>query len=164
MGLKSIFIFAIAMLFSAAEATAEGWQVYANARYGTRAEVPADFIAEPPPENGDGQRFSDPGGSGTISIYGGMNATRGTLDDYRAFLKEILEGEGWHLSYVPQGRNWFVLSGEREGEIVYQRAEHAPGCSADMLHHIEFRYPASEGRKWGLIVKRGATTLDGPCG
>ncbi|HCL64554.1 MAG TPA: hypothetical protein DIC56_06850 [Rhizobium sp.] len=164
MGLRSIFIFAIAMLFFTAEATAEGWQVYVNARYATRAEVPADFVAEPLPENGDGQRFSDPKGSGTISIYGGMNATGGTLDDYRTFLKEILEGEGWHLSYVPQGRNWFVLSGTREGEMIYQRVEHAPGCSADMLHHIAFRYLASEGTKWGQIVRRGATTLDGPCG
>lgn len=164
MGSKSIFIFAIAMLFFAAEAMAEGWQLYANARYGTRAEVPADFIAEPPPENGDGQRFSDPESNGTISVYGSMNATGGDLDDYRTFLKEILEGEGWRLSYVPQGRNWFVLSGTREGEIVYQRVEHAPGCSANMLHHIEFRYPASEDTKWGQIVKRGAATLDGPCG
>ncbi|MFA7416032.1 MAG: hypothetical protein WC048_16275 [Rhizobium sp.] len=164
MGLKSIFTFAVAILLFAAEVTAAGWQVYANARYGTRAEVPADFIAEPPPENGDGQRFSDPSGSGTISIYGSMNATGGDLDDYRTFLREILEGEGWHLSYVPKGLNWFVLSGTRNGEIVYQRVEHAPGCSADTLHHIDFRYPESERTKWGLIVKRGATTLDGPCG
>lgn len=164
MGLKSFVTFAIAVLLFATGATAEGWQVYVNARYGTRAEVPAGFIPEPPPDNGDGQRFSDPKGSGTISIYGGMNATGGSLDDYRTFLEEILEGEGWHLSYQPQGRNWFVQSGTREGEIIYQRVEHAPGCSADILHHIEFRYPASEGTKWGQIVKRGATTLDGPCG
>jgi hypothetical protein len=46
----------------AAPADAEGWRIYNNERFGTTAEVPADWRAGRPPENGDGLVFTSPDG------------------------------------------------------------------------------------------------------
>jgi hypothetical protein len=136
------------------------WRNYQNARFGTSADIPVGFSMLPPPENGDGQRFDGLGGS--ITIYGGYNFT-GSFSGYRSFLKQTLEEEGWKLTYTPSADTWFVFSGLNEGQILYQRVERPAGCSSDILHHIDFRYPARHKMMWEPIVERGAKTLDGPC-
>lgn len=137
------------------------WRHYQNARFGTSAEVPDGFTLMPPPENGDGQRFEAPDG-GTISIYGAFDFTSG-LSEYRAFSRQVLEDNGWRLTYTPSGDNWFVLSGTSNGQILYQRVERPAGCAGDILHHIEFRYPTEDEDIWKPIVTHGARSLDGPC-
>lgn len=159
---KSIPMLVLSILASGSPAFGTDWQHYVNARFGTSADVPAAFLNAPPPENGDGQQFTSPDG-GSITVFGGMNPTNGPLADYHRFLQGLLEDDGWTLSYTPEGRTWFVLSGKRDGELLYHRVEHRAGCRADLLHHIEFRYPASRAAAWSSIVERGATTLDGPC-
>ncbi|MCO6406788.1 hypothetical protein [Hoeflea alexandrii] len=148
-------------LVTAGSAAAMDWRNYQNARFGTSADVPAAFAPAPPPENGDGQRFDGP--NGTITVYGAFDFT-GSFSGYRSFLKDTLESEGWKLTYTPSGENWFVLSGVNQGLILYQRVERPAGCNGDILHHIEFRYPARDGMEWEPIVERGAKSLDGPCG
>lgn len=152
-----------ASILMATGAGAAEWRAYENPRFGTYAEVPASFESEPPPENGDGQRFSTPDG-GTIAVYGSLDFTGGGLAVYRAFLMETLRGEGWNLSYTPSGDGWFVLSGVRGAEILYQRVEQPPGCGGDLFHHIEFRYPTRDKALWAPLVKHGADSLGGPCG
>lgn len=154
--------FCVLIMMAAAAAAAE-WRPYENPRFGTYAEVPASFASEPPPENGDGQRFSTPTG-GTIAVYGSFDFNGGGLAVYRAFLIEPLKGEGWSLTYMPSGADWFVLSGVRGAEILYHRGEQPLGCGGDLFHHIEFRYPARDKALWAPFVEHGAASLDGPCG
>jgi hypothetical protein len=157
----ALFLFLISITLSGS-AEALDWRHYQNARFGTSADVPAGFTVMPPPENDDGQGFEGAGG-GRISVYGAFDFTSG-FAEYRAFLKQTLEDEGWSLTYTPSGENWFVLSGVSNGQILYQRVERPAGCTGDILHHIEFRYPAEDKSEWKPIVERGAKTLTGPCG
>jgi len=157
---KALFLPLISIMVCGA-ANAMDWRHYQNARFGTSADVPASFALAPPPENGDGQRF-EASGAGTISVYGAFDFTS-SFAGYRAFLKQALEDEGWSLTYTPSGENWFVLSGVTDGQILYQRVERPAGCTSDILHHIEFRYPARDEMQWKPIVERGAKSLDGPC-
>lgn len=138
------------------------WLHYVNGRYGTSADIPGEFLADPPPANGDGQRFTSPLG-GTISVFGAINFTGGGLNNYRGFLKETMESDGWKLTYTPAGPNWFVLSGVKGSEIAYVRAEQPKGCASDIIHQIDFRYPTRDGKAWEPIVKKGTASLQGPC-
>ncbi len=151
-----------ALLFSF-PVNAQGWQRYQNERFGTSALVPSDFIAEPAPANGDGRTFRPSMGPGMIRVYGAMNSLSDTLNGYRSDIVGYYFQDGLELTYSPQGRNWFVLSGYIGNEIVYFRAEHGTGCSAELIHHIEYRYPAADKRIWDPIVSQGAKSLDGPC-
>lgn len=163
MRMKSGPMLALAVLVTGSPGVAADWQHYVNARFGTSADVPAGFVRASPPDNGDGQTFTSSDG-GSVTIFGGLNPMGSSLAEYRRFLTGVLEEDGWTLSYLPEGRTWFVLSGRRDGELLYRRVEHRASCRADLLHHIEFRYPSSRAAAWSPIVKRGATTLDGPCG
>ena len=50
------------------------WGAYANARYGTSIDYPADlFTAQPAPENGDGRSFAGPQGKVSFMVYGSYN-------------------------------------------------------------------------------------------
>lgn len=162
MKFKSIAVFIPVVLAGGSAAFGTDWQHYVNVRFGTSADVPATFLRAPPPDNGDGQQFTSSDG-GSITVFGSMNPMAGSLADYRRFLKDVLEDDGWTLSYAPEGRNWFVLSGNRDGEILYHRVEHRTACGADLLHHIEFRYPGNRATAWSAVIEHGAATLDGPC-
>src|SRR5215831_17288985 len=65
---------AIALLAFAAVATAAPqYRTYVNARFGTTAEVPTDWKADPPPENGDGLRFRSPDQRASITVSGSLH-------------------------------------------------------------------------------------------
>src|ERR1700722_305003 len=49
---------------------AQPWKRYGNDRFGVTADVPADWHAQPPPENGDGLTFLSPDGKASLAVYG----------------------------------------------------------------------------------------------
>ena len=140
------------------------WQNYVNARFGTKADIPAHFVADPPPSNGDGRSFRDPNRVGEIAVYASYNVLSDSLSGYRDYLIDSYRKEGWELTYMPQGDQWFVLSGIRAEDILYLRVEHGAGCGAELLHHMMFTYPQGDKLHWDPIVNQGAKSLDGPCG
>jgi hypothetical protein len=58
---------------SVGTAFAQSWRGYANARFGTVAQVPGDWRVGREPENGDGLDFTSPDGQATITVFGGLN-------------------------------------------------------------------------------------------
>lgn len=156
---------AAAMILAAGAALAQPfWHHYANARFGTAADVPADFLADESPANGDGQRFVSPDGTAEIRIYGAFNVVGSSLEDYRRFLIDSYAENGWVLTYTPAGADWLVISGVRGEEIVYLRAELGRGCPASLFHHVEMVYPVADAARWDGIVGHVAKSLAGPCG
>ena len=53
---------------SVALASDLSFKPYVNERFATQADVPADFVADPPPVNNDGRRFRGSDG-GTVTVY-----------------------------------------------------------------------------------------------
>jgi hypothetical protein len=76
---SAIGLIAALLLFCIAGASAaESWKTYANPRFGTFADYPADrFHPLPPPENGDGQSFGADDGA-TLAIFGSYNVENWT--------------------------------------------------------------------------------------
>ena len=147
---------------SVALASDLSFKPYVNERFATQADVPADFVADPPPVNNDGRRFRGSDG-GTVTVYAIRNKDPDGLKGYRGFLKSTLKSEGWDVTYEAGEDNWFVFSGTRGANVLYHRGEQPKGCDGKMIHQIEFQYPAAEADAWKPIVERGADSLDGPC-
>lgn len=139
------------------------WRHYSNPTYGTSAQVPAWFKADPAAEDADGQRFVAPNGRGSINVYASELVLAGGLAAYRRDRLSFLKAEGWNLTYTPQRKTWFVLSGLRDGEILYLRAAYHPACGDGRVHHIEYLYPKSEKKDWTRIITKGSRSLRGPC-
>lgn len=151
------------LLFSSVALAGDlSFKSYVNERFATKADVPADFAADPPPVNNDGQRFRAADG-GTVAVYAIRNKDADGLKGYRTFLKSTLKSEGWDVTYEAGEDNWFVFSGTRGADVLYHRGEQPKGCDGKMIHQIEFQYPAAKADSWKPIVEQGAASLDGPC-
>lgn len=64
-------LFLVLLLVLAPAASAQTrWATYANARFGTTADYPADlFSRDPEPENGDGVRLHTADGRSTVDCF-----------------------------------------------------------------------------------------------
>ncbi len=85
------------------------------------------------------------------------------LASYRDFLVQIYKDGGWTVGQEDFGDTWFMVSAEREDRRLFLRVEHGAGCATELLHHIEFRYPADLQERWQPFIAHGSETLDGPC-
>jgi hypothetical protein len=140
------------------EAAAETWKVYANARYGTVAEYPADrFRPGRPPDNGDGQRFMARDGA-ELAIFGGFNIDNYTLGTYEQFLRSG-SSDYQNVTYRTTGENWLVLSGYRDDSIFYEKYIFAKGKDVDVIHGLVVTYPRAAKAVYDPIVARMAQSL-----
>ena len=142
-------------------ASASDWTRYSNGRFGASAEVPAiGFVAEPPPENGDGRGWKSADGKGEISIYGSFAASADNFEDYHRQALDYARADGVAVSYQAGKRNqWFVYSGTIGDDIVYMKAIRAEPCPHLVVNHIFFRYPADQRDRYAPIVTHGAKSL-----
>lgn len=135
-----------------------GWERYANARFGTLADVPRGVfaMAEPPAESGDGRQFAGPGGA-RLAIYA-THAPSTVTDGFKAYKAWILdqaEASGLTVTYRAEGRGWIVYSGLRGSTVVYERVVAACGAG----HHLSLNYPASDRATFDPLVARMGQSL-----
>ena len=57
------------VLLTTPAAPSQQWRPYTNSRFGTSADVPADFKVGPAPTNDDGRSFTSPDGRVTIRVF-----------------------------------------------------------------------------------------------
>ena len=105
---------------------------YHNDRFDVHGTVPIGFIAEPPPENGDGREFRSQNDSGILLIYGSFNWAD-TLAAYRADFKSFYTSRGAEVTYEAGREDWFVLSGLDQGRIFYARVVMGTNCDGDTV-------------------------------
>jgi hypothetical protein len=139
-------------------AAGSGWQTYANPRFGTHADYPAAIFTRraPPPENGDGQTFTDKDGTAKLSIYGAFNSLDNTP---RSYVDEFIRPDGG-IAYERITKNAFAVSGKRGETIWYQRCNFAGG-EPGTIHCFLLEYPAQQKQRWDPIVARIAKSLHG---
>jgi serine/threonine-protein kinase len=146
---------AIALVALAAAATAAPqYRTYVNERFGTTADVPADWTADPPPENGDGLRFRSPDGHASIAVYGHLNVAD-TVED--AMTEYEAPGRDETITYRHRERRAVVVSGTRGDTIFYSR--HVLSCGDEIWNSVHLEYPAAEKAAFDALVTHVARSL-----
>ncbi len=115
-GLLSFALAAVAALaVSGAVLAAAGWATYANPRFGTTADYPADLftVQDPPPENGDGASFRTADDRAQLSIYGAYNVENDTPQSYVAKNDDFKSA-----TYKRVTADFYVVSGTSGGTIL----------------------------------------------
>lgn len=127
-----------------------------NARFGFSVDVPADLVAEPPPDNGDGQAFHSADGHLQLTVSG-LNAARDQdLDavvaaDRQTCLRQPPE-------YAARKPGWIVFSCTTAAGILYRKTLLAGGRGGAFVT-LRVRYPAAEQARWRAAVTAAATSL-----
>jgi hypothetical protein len=146
---------AIALLALAVAATAAPqYRSYANARFGTTADVPADWKADPPPENGDGLRFWSPDQRASLTVSGSLNVYDTVEEAMKAYEEP---GEGEKITYRHRDPRALVVSGTRGDTIFY--AKHILSCGDQIWNSIHLEYPAAQKTAYDALVTHVAQSL-----
>lgn len=110
---------------------------YVNERFRFSVTVPADFVAEPDPENGDGRSYKR--GDASIIAYAGY---AGSFDEVLAF------GGNPNDTYNAHNENWAVWSGKEDGRVYYKKTVFKDGIA----YSVYFLYPESEKNEFDGII------------
>jgi len=142
----------------APDAAAETWKLYANARFGTVAEYPADrFHPGRPPDNSDGQAFAAADGA-ELRIFAHWNVDNYTPAEQETFLRSA--GSDYaDVTYRATGKDWLVLSGNRGDSIFYEKYVLAKSKNDGVIHALTVTYPRDAKAVYDPIVARMARSL-----
>lgn len=151
LGLSLVLLLA----FGASAPAQTRWATYANARFGTTADYPADLFTkrDPAPENGDGARLHTADDSATLTIYGHYNVENDTPASY---YDRLVDSD--RVMYKQVKRTYYIASGVRDGKIFYERCNFRKGDMAT-VDCFDISYPASEKARWDAIVTRISKSL-----
>jgi hypothetical protein len=149
-------LFLVTFCIVASAAAQERWATYANARFGTTVDYPANLFPQrdPPPANSDGQGFRSRDGRVHLSVWGHYNINDDTPESY---VKEIVEPDGG-ITYRQITPRYFVVSGLRKGEIFYQRCNFAAKPD-DVVDCFKVTYPTANKAAMDPVVARLSRSL-----
>src|SRR5271155_2827690 len=88
----------------------DAYRTYHNERFGVSADVPRDWRAGRPPDNGDGVKFTSPDGTATLTISGGYRMADSVAE---ALNSEQAADEGETVTYQTRAPRMAVISGMR---------------------------------------------------
>jgi len=156
---RLLAVFSISLAFAGfpQQAPAQsGWITYADDA-GTRVEYPSDVFSRESgsPEIGTGKRFSTTDGRAHLSIYTLPNS-RGQSP--ASYLKANMKGPRRTLNYDRVARNFFAVSTNRNGRVLYRRCNFS-ATRGGTMHCIDLAYPLSEKRAWDAPVTRISRSL-----
>jgi hypothetical protein len=154
----SALLVGLLLVASVRDGTAETWKLYLNARFGTAAEYPAErFRPGPPPENGDGQRFTAADGA-ELAIFASYNSDDYTPATFEASLRSG-SSDYSDVTYRAAGSNWLVLSGNRGASIFYEKHIFVRRKDADTIRGFVITYGRDAKAVYDPIAARIARTL-----
>ena len=140
------------------------WSVYLNNRFRFAVGFPADvFSVWDFTDDNSGVLTSDDGRVG-LRIFAARNVMGMTPVNYRSSLIKTRYA-GVSLDHTPQGKLWFVLSGNRGDRVVYEHVSFS--CEGDSIYGWQMAYSAGERTVFDLIadeVARQTTTTSLRCG
>jgi hypothetical protein len=136
------------------QASAESWKTYHNARFGTTADVPADWQPGRPPDNDDGLVFTSADGRAHLTVSGGLNIWD-SIAEAMAIYEEPRDGAT--VTYKQRGTRSITLSGTRGDVIFYEK--HILSCRDQVWNSIYLEYPASRRTEFDQLVAHIARSL-----
>ena len=132
-------------------------QHYVNARFAFAVDLPAELVAERPPDNGDGQGFHAPDGSVRVVASGINNASDESLQDYTA--NDRARCSRQPPEYLVERPRWIVFSCKTKDGILYQKTMLSGRGTDTAFVSLRIRYPESASARWRDAVTRASTTF-----
>ncbi|KHK02402.1 hypothetical protein [Desulfovibrio sp. TomC] len=111
------------------------YDCYANHTYGYVLAWPRKLLkALGESDAGDGQLFVAPDDKARLTCWAGYTNVQGKK--LSAVYDQALRESGQEISYKHQGKNFFVLSGTRDGKIFYRKTilEHGVQASFELTY------------------------------
>ena len=127
------------------------WETYTNERFGFSLRYPANVfsLAQSATEH-DGQLFQGLRGQGRLLVGALRNEEGYSLERYQRFITK----QSWSkyaISYAPKGQTWFVLSGEGEGQIFYEKVMFS--CQGKIINSFALIYPSESRDTFAPLVE-----------
>ena len=160
--MRPVFTTLIILLFSvplgAQEGTSPGgWQSYRNERFGLSLSYPGEvFQIERTSEAGDGVVFRARGTDARMLVGALPNRDRHTVATYQNLVARKSYA-AYQIHYRPRGNTWFVLSGEGDGKIFYEKVVFS--CGGRLINSFALIYPAADRQTFDPIVERVEDTF-----
>jgi hypothetical protein len=133
-------------------APAEDWKEYHNERFGLSLYYPADvFTLDRTAEAGDGQLFVSQIGNARLLVGGLINDSGYSPASYQRYLARKSYSQ-YQIDYRPLGQNWFVLSGEGNGRIFYEKVMFS--CGGRLINSFALLYSIDERWAFDQMVER----------
>ena len=151
-------ISAVVLLAVAGPAAAKEWKTYVNERFGTTADVPADWHAGHPPENGDGLKFTSPDGTASVAVFGSLH-TFDTIAEEIAIYEAPEDGET--ITYRHPEKRALVVAvraGDTHGDAIFYR-RWILSCGDTVWNGVSIEYPAADKAAYDALVTHVAHSL-----
>jgi hypothetical protein len=122
-----------------------GYANYKNGRYGYELSYPPNLLhPQPESQSGDGRHFTSSDGSARLSCWGAVVHEGENIQTL--YQRDLAAHPG--SSYKVLRLDWFVISGETNGRIFYEKAVVREGSYAAFL----FEYSRSAKRTYDPVV------------
>src|SRR5258708_460164 len=154
-----LLVTSIILAFAAFVSAQDKFDTYTNERFFFSIEYPSDLLKIlPPPDNDDGRTFRSTDKLVEMEVWGEYNTESRTLQErYERDLKGFTEKP----AYMVSKRDWYVLSGMKEGKIFYEKFLVRRRVDTDIFFTCTIEYPAtnrSRRRTFFLLSTNYATT------
>jgi hypothetical protein len=138
--------------FGVSAASGDDWKEYRNERFGLNLLYPADvFMPDRAAEAGDGQLYQSEGGGARLLIGALVNDSRFSPANYQSYIARKSYSQ-YQIDYRPIGQNWFVLSGEGNGRVFYEKVMFS--CGGRLINSFALLYSSAERARFDHIVER----------
>lgn len=132
------------------------WREYTHPRLGYRITYPADTFVPQESKVEEGFVLVSRDGAARMLIGAFDNEDNTSLAAYRNLVINRSYA-GAKLDYAPVRRSWFVVSGERDGQMFYERVDFT--CGGRKITSWAMLYPSSERRIYDRLVEGVAPTF-----
>ncbi|HEU0058860.1 MAG TPA: hypothetical protein VFR19_03200 [Hyphomicrobiaceae bacterium] len=133
-------------------AMADDWHTYSNPRYGFSLQYPSHvFAVERTSEAGDGQLFVAKNGDARLLVGTLRNEGQFTPASYQSYVARHSYAD-YRIGYRRLGGSWFALSGEKDGQIFYEKAMFS--CGGQRINSFAMIYRSDQRQVFDRIVER----------
>src|SRR5215475_14036338 len=133
-------------------ALALDWREYHNERYGFSLQYPADiFVVERTARAGDGQVFFSQIGNARLLVGAFVNERGYSPASYLAYIARASYG-GYAIGYQRLGGSWFVLSGDGQGKVFYEKVVFS--CAGRLITSFALLYSLADRDTFDPIIER----------
>jgi hypothetical protein len=128
-----------------------GWVPYVNERFGFSFRYPTSvFAPERRTEAGDGEVFAGMRGHGHLLVGAFENADSHTVASYMSYIRRE-SYSGYDIDYAPRGQTWFVLSGENDQSVFYEKVMFS--CGGRIISSFALTYPITSKAMFDPVVE-----------
>jgi hypothetical protein len=147
----TLIVGVVAFMTSTAARDPFDWVPYVNERFGFSLRYPASFFEpERRSEAGDGVVFAGIRGRGRLLVGALENSDGHTVGSYMNMIRQESYA-GYNVDYAPVGATWFVLSGENDRAVFYEKVIFS--CSGRIINSFALIYPIESKREFDPIVE-----------